>query len=251
MLSTARPNRRYARGMAAFHPLDYPALSALTGRQARFAVVRGKARRYHPDVGVFAGIEARCEAGLADLARLVTAQGDVALLEAEAPPSAPGLRIVSQDLGVQMVGRQLRPAPAAAVLMRELGDADGAAMLALAAQTEPGPFFARTRELGDFLGIDVDGRLVAMAGERMKPDGYTEISGVCTDAAFRGRGYASALMQAVAARILSRGEVPFLHAYASNDGAIALYQRLGFTIRREIQMTRMGSDVAGGAPQPG
>jgi hypothetical protein len=78
-----------------------------------------------------------------------------------------------------------------------------------------------------------------MAGERMKPDGFTEVSGVCTHPDHRGRGYAGALMRLVARRILDRGETPFLHAYASNTGAIALYETLGFTLRREVLMTRL------------
>jgi predicted GNAT family acetyltransferase len=119
-------------------------------------------------------------------------------------------------------------------------------MLALATLTEPGPFFEKTHRLGDFVGVRAGGQLVAMAGERMKPDGFTEVSGVCTHPGHRGRGYAATLMRHVAARILARGETPFLHAYATthththnNHAAIALYQRLGFALRREILMTRL------------
>ena len=79
-----------------------------------------------------------------------------------------------------------------------------------------------------------------MAGERMKPPGFTEVSGVCTHPDFRGRGYAEALSRLVAGRILERGETPFLHAYAHNAGAINLYRRLGFTLRSQMQMTVLG-----------
>ena len=122
---------------------------------------------------------------------------------------------------------------------RQLGDADAPEMLALATLTEPGPFFVKTHQLGRFVGIRQDGRLVAMAGERMQPDGFTEVSGVCTHPDHRGRGYAAALMGEVARGILARGDTPFLHAYASNQAAIALYERLGFQHRREILMTRL------------
>jgi hypothetical protein len=76
-----------------------------------------------------------------------------------------------------------------------------------------------------------------MGGERMKPDGFTEVSGVCTHPDHRGRGYAAALMRKVATGIQARGETPFLHAYASNREALALYERLGFATRCEVLMT--------------
>jgi predicted GNAT family acetyltransferase len=116
-----------------------------------------------------------------------------------------------------------------------LTDADAPEMLALARLTEPGPFFERTHQLGDFFGIRLEGRLAAMAGERMKPPGFTEVSGVCTHPDYRGRGLAGALTRRVCAQIVARGETPFLHAIASNTTAIRLYEELGFSYRRNIQ----------------
>lgn len=118
-----------------------------------------------------------------------------------------------------------------------LGEADALEMRQLALLTQPGPFFALTHRLGDFVGIRRDGRLVAMAGERMKLDGFTEVSAVCTHPDHRGYGYAGALMSVVIERILARGETAFLHSYSSNTGAIALYERLGFSLRRQICAT--------------
>jgi hypothetical protein len=223
--------------MGAAHPLDHAAWSALTGRQAELAIIEGGARRYHPAFGVFAACD-RSDASLSGLAALA-AHGDVALLEPNPPTDAPGVSLVSQDLGVQMVAERLTAAPPPPFAVVTLTDADGPEMLELATLTQPGPFFERTHQLGDFVGVRIDGQLVAMAGERMKPDGFTEVSGVCTHPDHRGRGYAGALMRLVAERILERGETPFLHAYASNTGAIALYQTLGFTLRREVQMVRL------------
>lgn len=136
-----------------------------------------------------------------------------------------------------MVAEGLTPAETSGLAIAPLTEADAPQMLALATLTRPGPFFARTHKLGDFVGVKQEGRLVAMAGERMKPTGFTEVSGVCTDPDHRGLGYAGALMRVVAARILERGETPFLHTYASNTGAIGLYQSLGFALRREMTMT--------------
>jgi predicted GNAT family acetyltransferase len=103
--------------------------------------------------------------------------------------------------------------------------------------TRPGPFFAKTHLLGRFVGVRIGGRLVAMAGERLQGPGFTEVSGVCTHPDFRGRGLAGGLMRVVMGRILARGELPVLHVYTSNTGAVALYRTLGFAVRREVTMS--------------
>ena len=106
-------------------------------------------------------------------------------------------------------------------------------MLALVERTRPGPFLPRTIELGTYLGVRDDGVLVAMAGERLHPPGWTEISAVCTDPAARGRGLATRLVRALVHGIRARGEQPFLHAAADNP-AIGLYESLGFRHRRGV-----------------
>ena len=108
-------------------------------------------------------------------------------------------------------------------------------MLELTERTKPGPFLPGTVELGGYLGIRRAGRLVAMAGERMRPPGFAEISAVCTDEAWRGHGFAARLTRAVAAGIAARGETPFLHAAADNANAIRLYKSLGFVHRRDVR----------------
>jgi predicted GNAT family acetyltransferase len=119
-------------------------------------------------------------------------------------------------------------------------------MLELVARTEPGPFLPRTIELGSYLGIRRRGALVAMAGERLHPPGWTEISAVCTDVAFRGQGLAGRLVRAVAAGIRARDETPFLHSVATNTTAIRLYEALGFRLRRQV--TILLARVPGGEP---
>jgi predicted GNAT family acetyltransferase len=110
-------------------------------------------------------------------------------------------------------------------------------MMALTELTKPGPFNVRTHELGTFLGVKVDGELVAMAGERMKPGNYTEMTAICVHPSHRGRGYAQALMAAVSSQIAARGEIPFLHVFSDNASAIALYRRQGMEIRRRLHVT--------------
>ncbi|MEV3923301.1 GNAT family N-acetyltransferase [Actinomadura coerulea] len=116
----------------------------------------------------------------------------------------------------------------------ELGADSVPEMLDLVARTRPGPFWQRTRELGAYVGIRENGALVAMAGERLRPPGWTEISTVCTAPEARGRGHAARLVRALAARVTSRNERPFLHVAAANTTAIALYERLGFETRRHV-----------------
>jgi predicted GNAT family acetyltransferase len=110
-------------------------------------------------------------------------------------------------------------------------------MIALVELTKPGPFSTRTHELGTFLGIRIDGQLVAMTGERMKPGNFTEMTAVCVHPDHRGRGYAQALLGAVARGIVARGEIPFLHVFSNNESAIALYRRQGMEIRRRLHVT--------------
>ncbi|MGB8841041.1 MAG: GNAT family N-acetyltransferase [Aliidongia sp.] len=222
------------------HPLDRPVWSALTTRQARFAQGDARAVRLAPAFGLFAAAADASSESLAALARLDPAAGGLVLIEAEPLPA--GIAARRMALCHQMVAivpRPIEPSFAITALCED----DAPDMLALATLTEPGPYFAQTHRLGDFFGVKQDNRLVAMAGERLKPEGFTEVSGVCTHPEYRGRGYAGGLMCAVATRILARGETPFLHAYASNRGAIALYHTLGFALRRVMTMIVMGATV--------
>jgi ribosomal protein S18 acetylase RimI-like enzyme len=221
----------------AAHVLDRPIWHALGTRQAELAIGGPSARRFPADVAAFgAGVDDRPES----LAALGALAGEgLIILQAGEAPAPPALTVNRVAAGVQMVAaRRLAPPDDAGVV--ELGDADAAEMLALAQLTEPGPFFARTHTLGGFVGVRREGRLVAMAGERLKLDGFTEVSGVCVHPDQRGAGLAARLSAIVAARIFARGETPFLHAYAENAAAIALYRKLGFELRTEVTMKVLG-----------
>ena len=219
------------------HILDRPVFATLNGRQGHLAIPHGGAMRMDPDYGLFAATIDHSPESLAALGELVRARGNVGLVEPVAPPPAPGTKVVSSAICLQMVAETVAPAWDVAFDMLPLGDADAAEMLALATLTKPGPFFTRTHQLGDFIGVRVDGRLAAMAGERMRPDGYTEASGVCVHPDHRGRGYAARLLREVTARILARGEKAFLHSYADNATAIGLYESLGYRGRRDVAFT--------------
>lgn len=219
------------------HILDRPVWATLNGRQADLAVRHGVAIRMRPEYGLFAATPDERPEYLAALGDLVRAMGPVGLVELAAPPPIPGTEVVSSAVCLQMVAETVAPAWDVPFDMLSLGDADAAEMLALATLTRPGPFFARTHQLGAFIGVRVAGQLVAMAGERMRPDGYTEASGVCVHPDHRGQGYAARLLREVTARILARGDRAFLHSYADNATAIGLYESLGYRGRREVVFT--------------
>ena len=211
------------------HPLDNAAYASLTGPHAYLAERHGRALRYPVDVCPFVALpHPPDEDAWADLAALAGADSVVPLPGIAMAP--PDWAVVNEIPGVQMVdsGVVATPDPEAV----PLGATDMPEMLDLVARTQPGPFRPRAVELGTYLGIRYEGRLVAMAGERLRPPGWSEISAVCTDPDFRGRGLAGRLIRAVAAVIRERGEIPFLHAMASNTSAIRLYEALGFTLRR-------------------
>lgn len=216
--------------------LDDPVGQSLGGRHAPLARRFGRAVSYVPDVASFCAVPADPDAAdWNDLAKLL-GPGELAdLFSAPATPP-PDWEPVFRMEGRQMVwsgGTPPEPEEAGAAVV-ELGAADVPEMLDLVARTQPGPFRQRTHELGTYLGIREHGRLVAMTGERLRPPGWTEISAVCTAPEARGRGHAARLITAVAARITARGERPFLHVAEANTGALALYERLGFTTRKRV-----------------
>ncbi|MFD3500341.1 GNAT family N-acetyltransferase [Streptomyces sp. NPDC058676] len=212
------------------HVLDNPARAALTGPHARFAERHGRILRYPVDVTPWLALSDEPDADdWTDLAALAGPGAEVPLLgfRGRVPDD---WEITFRIEGVQFVDDGLSTAPEPEAV--RLGPDDVPEMLDLVARTRPGPFLARTVELGTYLGIRRDGALVAMAGERLHPPGWTEISAVCTDPAFRGEGLATRLILAVAHGIRERGETPFLHTGAGNTHAMRLYESLGFRLRR-------------------
>ncbi|MPY32617.1 GNAT family N-acetyltransferase [Streptomyces adustus] len=226
------------------HILDNAAWAALTGPHAHLAERVGRAARYPTDVSPFTALEDPADPrAWDDLAALV---GPGTVTAVTAAPSVPaGWEIEESGAGVQLVDTALfaEPAPEAV----RLGPADVPEILDLITLTQPGPFLPRTVELGTYLGIRDRGRLIALAGERLRPPGWTEISAVCTHPDHRGRGLATRLVRAVAAGIRERGDTPFLHAAASNTRAIRLYESIGFTLRRRTQFTLVRTP--GGRPE--
>ena len=212
------------------HLLDNPVYASLTGPHRDLALQRGRAVRYPAEIAAFAGFADVPDAD--DWADLAEISGPAAMVILTGPLGTPpgDWEVLDRIPGVQLIDDGVAAADDDDAV--PLGTDDVPEMVALVAATKPGPFFRRTVELGSYLGFRRDGRLVAMAGQRLHTPGWAEISAVCTDPAFRGRGLSTRLVHAVAHRIRARGETPFLHASASNVSAIRLYESLGFALRR-------------------
>ena len=223
-------------------PLDRPIWHALSGRQAGFAIGTGLVRRCRPEVSPFMACANDSPAALAGVAGLLRGGEAVFFIQRDAVPVPPGTRVIERGTGLQMIADRFVETPPPPGIVA-LGEADAAAMLALATLTQPGPYRARTHELAQYWGVkDADGRLLAMAGERLKLPGMSEVSGVCSHPDARGRGYAALLSRHVASEIVRRGEVPFLHVYAANDGAIRLYEKLGFRHHGKVEALMVERD---------
>ena len=218
------------------HPLDNPIWQALTTSQAHLAKTGKLARRFPNDITPLAGFPEPVQDAYESLAAILDDVNATGLLFdfPEHPPAgwtiiagAPLLQMINEN--GEIAAGSVPPSTPREIL--ELTPADAPEMVTLAQLTKPGPFGLRTRELGTYLGIRHEGRLVAMAGERLRVPGFTEISAVCTHPDHLGRGHAAALMTTLMERIQGRGEVPFLHVREDNTRAIALYERLGFRRR--------------------
>lgn len=226
------------------HPLDNVIWQALTTRQTMFAEASAQARRFMPEVTALGGFREPTPEGYDALAGLLGDGGTVAVFLDQPYQTRSGWEFVVGAPLLQMVCEN----GTASLTSRseddpelvELAEADSAEMMELAAPTKPGPFGTRTHELGTYMGIRREGKLVAMAGERMKVPGWTEVSAVCTHPEHTGHGYAGILMSEVMQRIRSRGETPMLHVREDNVRAITLYERLGFKkrVRRHFAVLR-------------
>lgn len=215
--------------------LDNPIWEALTSHQDYLAEGDALARRFPADIGPLAGMESQSANAYAHLAKLAKVDEQLVLFLDESPSPSDEWHMDIQGHLTQMTFENgMFPQPDMAI--QTLTEADIPEMLALTQLTKPGPFEQRTRELGTYVGIREEGKLVAMAGERLHLAGYTEISAVCTHPNFQGKGYAKALIMVVANQIMNRGETPFLHAWIDNVSAIRVYEKLGFKQRRVIHL---------------
>ena len=216
---------------SAIDALDDIVWRTLAGAHARFATGTGEARRYAPGFSRIVGFTNRAEPNLAALAPFCE-HGEQFYCDGWSKPPPRGWRIELEDVMLKMIWDASIPADEAPDAI-PLGVDHVEQALDLVARTHPGPFGPRTLELGDYFGCFDDGRLVAMAGERLSAPPLREISGVCTDPRYQGRGYARRLMTKLIRREILRAETPCLHVMRANETASRLYRRMGFRLHRE------------------
>lgn len=228
-----------------------PVWHALEARQRRFAEVAGQGRKYQSDVAPFGAVGEWSEESASELRGLLRPK-EVIYLMGETPVSAPaelapGLRLQGTLAGLQMIfpecsTQEPRFRRRDDVEIVRLSCADAADMVELTTIAFPGYFRIRTCEMGAYYGVRVDGRLVSMAGERMKFDRYVEVSGVCTHPEHTGKGYAAALITQLLADHRRDGWISCLHLSAANKRAFDLYERLGFVTSREVKFHKVVRD---------
>ncbi len=216
----------------------------LAGEQAHLAVGDGAAKRISPEYGPFAAALDTSREAQDALAALLQGPDDrLWLVEPAVWPAPPGTRVVRTAKVLQLVADREDVTDAVADdEIVPLTEADAREMFALARLTEPGPWEVGTHRYGEFFGIRIDGKLVAMAGERMRPSAdFAEVSGVCTHPDHRGQGYARLLISRVMASQRARGLISYLHSYDGNEAAIGLYKSLGFRPRSHMYVTILAS----------
>ena len=217
------------------HCLDRPIWHALAEGHQHLALGDDLARRYPPAISPFAAARDASPEALSALAELIQPGEEVILVEAGAVAMPDALAQRSTAIALQMTNeRPFAPIEDARIVALTPDSADE--MLDLALLTRPGPFTRGAQSLGPFWGIWIEGRLAAMAGHRLTMTGWTELSGVCVHPDFRGQGLARLLSHYVSRQASAGGDKVFLHAYASNAGAVRLYETLGFAVRAQMQV---------------
>lgn len=210
--------------------------AALCGPHAQWSETHADVRRYRPEFAPFAAARDYSEPNVRAIAAMLGPGERASLFTLERPAIPTDCETVREGALIQMVASRRLSAPRDSRIV-SLGEADAADIRTLVEIAQPGPFSSRTHRLGNFFGIREDGRLIAMAGERMVAGNYVEVSAVCTHPDYRGRGLAKTLMEHLTASIQQRARIPVLHALSTNSAAIDLYRALGYLAARTFCLT--------------
>ena len=215
-------------------PLENPVWEALGSKQSHFNIGNQVLKYYPANVSPFVGLQNWNETDLQELIHHLPANRSFSIMITKEIKLPTSFEIIFTTPLYQLYCPILIPFANPGVACRKLEITDLAQMLELTEMTKPGPFYERTINFGNYVGIFNNNKLIAMAGERLKVNGYTEVSAICTHPDFMGKGYASILLSNISEQIIIEGNVPFLHVRQDNSRAIAVYKKLGFQIRADI-----------------
>lgn len=216
-----------------FDHLDNPVWYALNGRQQQYAIGTENVKRYQPNILPLIGYET--SEGIEAIDPYLT---DVFYIVSGPLPPLPSHWVVQKELPcIQMILQTPVTVPAATVSRLDVSHSQ--AMLDLINKVQPGFYKLDTYQLGEYYGVWQEDKLVAIGGERIQLDHFTEISSICTDPDYTGRKYAQHLITHICNTNLSKGNIPFLHVLQSNDRAVRLYEYMGFTQRRLISFWQL------------
>lgn len=224
--------------MATFSKLDNPVWHSLNEAHRRFALGDEELKLYPPNVSPFVGIHSNDKQVLQKLDDYI--QSDEPFFIIGDLPNAPPKNYLVHPVLIcaQMVQTEpIEINPTEKIIY--LNDDYNAQLTELVNLVQPGYFRKDTRLMGDYFGIFKEGKLVAVTGERMRMRDFTEVSAVVTHPDFTGRGYAKQLIAHTVKKNLAAGITPYLHVAASNAPAIALYEKLGFRHRPNINVWKM------------
>ena len=219
------------------HILDNPAWNSLNTNHRQLGKIGKKAAVYNPQISVIGAVKENTLDAYLELGTLTTPGVPVAIIGFKIPSELKGWMTLQSAETYQMVCN--KPIDYAEVDYVELTKKDVPEMMKLVEVTKPGPFSPGTIEMGHYVGIRKNGELIAMGGERMKPKGYVEISGICTHPEHRGKGYGTAITGILTNTILEQGDTPFLHVFKQNETAIRLYEKLGYATRKVIPVSAL------------
>jgi GNAT superfamily N-acetyltransferase len=226
-----------------YKPLDNPGWNALQTVHRQFAMGTETIKRYPADVLRITGCADPSSTDLHTIEPWVKPGENIFIVGDLPPVPANWTNFVNIDC-VQMVCTKLKPFPEKdKASIRLLTEPDHEEMLTLVNLVQPGFFFKDTYQLGAYFGIHCDGKLVAVAGERLKMTGLTEVSAVVTHPDYTGRGYARQLVIHVAAKNFDEGNIPYLHFVKTNDRARKVYELVGFEYRRIIPFCGLRLDT--------
>ena len=220
-----------------YFKLDNPAWYSLKETHQSLSISSDEIKFYLPEICPFGGMTSP-EANLSLFIHNHIPLSNSFFVIGNKPQKTSGLSFEKELVCLQMVCSETIKMETTEDIL-ELNEKHKGQLVQLVNMVQPGYFKEGTVKMGDYFGIFKNDTLVAVTGERMKMNGFTEISAVVTHPAFTGKGFAKQLIAHTVNKNFEQTIVPYLHVAETNSGAIQLYEKLGFVARRKISFWMM------------